>query len=195
VKKSVFVEIVRLLIVLVFTAGGYAIAARYGAALVGATFGAAIGYVCGGILGRFLRELLGVVEAQTTNLSAGEILAGSVGALVMGLLAALVGVSAIGLLPAPWGWPVFGLIVWMGVHAGFRIAGQKSSEMLSIAGLSERASRTREIPRFEGRGESASSPWKPFGAIPDCVCTCQRRRFRRSRRSTRSSSPWRRVFL
>jgi uncharacterized protein YacL len=140
VKKSVFVEIVRLLIVLVFTAGGYAIAARYGAALVGATFGAAIGYVCGGILGRFLRELLGVVEAQTTNLSAGEILAGSVGALVMGLLAALVGVSAIGLLPAPWGWPVFGLIVWMGVHAGFRIAGQKSSEMLSIAGLSERSS-------------------------------------------------------
>ncbi len=100
-KKSVFVEIVRLLIVLVFTAGGYAVAARFGAALTGATFGAAIGYVCGGIFGRFLRTMLGVVEAQTTHLSAGEILAGSVGALVMGMLGALVGVSAIGLLPDP----------------------------------------------------------------------------------------------
>ena len=139
-KKSVFVEIVRLLIVLVFTAGGYAVATQYGAALLGATFGAAIGYVCGGILGRFLRSVLGVVEAQTTHLSAGEILAGSVGALVMGLLSALVGVSAIGLLPNPWGWPVFGLIVWMGVHVGFRIARQKSTEMLSIVGLSERIS-------------------------------------------------------
>jgi uncharacterized protein YacL len=140
VKKSIFVEIVRLLIVLVFTAGGYALSARYGHALLGTTFGAAIGYVCGGILGRFLREVLGVVEAQTTNLSAGEILAGSVGALLMGLLGALVGVSAIGLLPHPWGWPVFGLIVWMGVHVGFRIALKKSSEMLSIVGLSDRAS-------------------------------------------------------
>jgi len=140
VKKSVFVEIVRLLIVLAFTAGGYGVAAQTGNALFGVTFGAAIGYVLGGIFGRFLRTMLGVVEAQTTQLSAGEILAGSVGALVMGMLSALVGVSAIGLLPDPWGWPVFGLIVWMGVHAGFRIARQKTSEMLSIAGLSERAS-------------------------------------------------------
>jgi len=137
VKKSVFVEIVRLLIVLLFTAGGYAVATQYGVALFGTILGAAIGYVCGGVLGRFLREVLGMVEAQTTRLSAGEILAGSVGALVMGLLGALVGVSAIGLLPDPWGWPVFGVIVWMAVHAGFRIAWQKSSEMLSIVGLSE----------------------------------------------------------
>ncbi len=70
-KKSVFVEIVRLLIVLVFTAGGYAVGARTGAVLFGVTFGAAIGYVCGGIFGRFLHSMLGVVEAQTTHLSAG----------------------------------------------------------------------------------------------------------------------------
>jgi uncharacterized protein YacL len=123
----------------VFTAGGYTIGARTGSALVGVIFGAATGYVCGGVFGRFLRTMLGVVEAQSTQLSAGEILAGSVGALVMGMLGALVGVTAIGLLPDPWGWPVFGLIVWMGVHVGFRIARQKTSEMLSMAGLSDRA--------------------------------------------------------
>jgi uncharacterized protein YacL len=139
VQKSVFVEIVRLLIVLLFTAGGYGLATQYESPMTGATFGAAVGYVCGGILGRFLRRVLGVVEAESTRLSAGEILAGSVGALVMGLLGALIGVTAVGLLPDPWGWPIFGLIVWMGVHMGFRIARKKSSEMLTIAGLSERS--------------------------------------------------------
>jgi len=139
VQKSVFVEIIRLLIVLLFTAGGYEIATPYDFPLIGVTFGAAIGYVCGGVLGRFFRKMLGVVEAETTHLSAGEILAGSIGALVMGLLGALVGVTAIGLLPDPWGWPVFGLIVWMSVHLGFRIAWRKSTEMLSMAGLSERS--------------------------------------------------------
>lgn len=138
-QKSVFVEIVRLLIVLLFTASGYAIGNHYAAALLGTTFGAAIGYVCGGIFGRFMRTMLGVVEAETTRFSAGEMLAGSIGALVMGLLGALVGVTAIGLLPDPWGWPVFGLIVWMSVHLGFRIARKKSAEMLSLAGLSERS--------------------------------------------------------
>lgn len=136
-QKSVYVEIVRLLIVLLFTAGGYAIGARYDAVLPGISFGSAIGYVCGGISGRFLRRLLGVVEAQTTHYSAGEILVGSIGALVVGLLGALVGVSAIGLLPRPWGWPVFGLVVWTAVHLGFRIAWKKSPEMLAMVGLSE----------------------------------------------------------
>jgi len=140
VKKSVFVEIVRLLIVLMFTAGSYTFTVQYEGALLGTTIGAAIGYVCGGIFGRFLREMLGVVEAQTTHLSAGEILAGSAGALVMGLLGALVGASAIGMLPDPWGWAVFGLVIWMGVHAGFRIALNKSREMLAIVGLSDKAS-------------------------------------------------------
>ncbi len=139
VQKSVFVEIVRLLILLLFTAGGYEVGVQYDFTMVGVTFGAAVGYVCGGVFGRFLRKILGVVENQTTHLSAGEILAGSIGALVMGLLGALVGVTAIGLLPDPWGWPVFGLIVWVGVHLGFRIAWRKSSEMLSMAGLSERS--------------------------------------------------------
>jgi uncharacterized protein YacL len=137
VQKSVYVEIVRLLIVLLFTAGGYAIGSRYQAALPGIIFGSAIGYVCGGVSGRFLRRLLGIVEAQTTHYSAGGILVGAIGALVVGLLGALVGVSAIGLLPQPWGWPVFGLVVWTAVHLGFRIAWKKSSEILSMVGLSE----------------------------------------------------------
>ncbi|HXV35518.1 MAG TPA: hypothetical protein VEC18_00095, partial [Myxococcota bacterium] len=70
-KKSVFVEIVRLLIVLVATAGGHALGSAHAAALTGASLGAAIGYVSGGVMGRFLREMLGVMEAQSVRLSGG----------------------------------------------------------------------------------------------------------------------------
>jgi uncharacterized protein YacL len=136
-RKSVFVEIVRLFAVLLFTAGGYGLGLQRGSALFGTVVGAGIGYVFGGILGRFLRRALGAVEAQTAHISAGEFLAGAVGALLFGLLSALVGLPAVGLLPDRWGWPVFGLIVWMGVHLGFQIARKKSSELLSMAGLSQ----------------------------------------------------------
>jgi uncharacterized protein YacL len=136
-RKSIFVEIVRLLAVLLFTASGYGLGMQRGSALFGTIVGAGIGYVCGGIVGRFLRRALGAVEAQTAHLSAGEILAGSVGALLLGVLGALLGLPAVGLLPDRWGWPIFGLIVWMGVHVGFRIAWKKSSELLSMVGLSQ----------------------------------------------------------
>jgi uncharacterized protein YacL len=138
-KKSVFVEIVRLLAVLLFTGAGYLLGQQQDGPLFYTTLGAGIGYVIGGIGGRFLRGALGAVEAQSDHLSAGEILAGVVGALLVGALSALVALPAIGLLPGPWGWPIFALIVWMGVNAGFRIAWKKSSELLSMAGLSQLA--------------------------------------------------------
>ena len=138
-RKSVFVEIVRLLAVLLCTAGGYGLGMQHGSVLLGTVVGAGVGYVCGGIFGRFLRRALGAVEAQTAQISAGEFLAGVVGALLLGILSALVGLPAVGLLPGRWGWPIFGLIVWMGVHMGFQIAWKKSSELLSMAGLSQLA--------------------------------------------------------
>ena len=137
-KKSVFVEVVRLLIVLVLLSSGYGLGIRYDAAFFGATLGASMGYVVGGVLGRLLRRTMGEVEAQTDQYSVGELLSGSVGALLVGMLAALVASPAIIILPAPWGSALFCLIVWAGVHAGFRIMRRKSSELLSLAGLSDR---------------------------------------------------------
>jgi uncharacterized protein YacL len=136
-RKSVFVEIVRLLILLGCTAAGYGLALRYDAALYGTILGAAIGYVCGGVLGRFLQRAVVEVEARAAQVTAGEFLTGALGALLLGALGGLVGVTAVGLLPGAWGWLVFGLTVWTGAHAGFRIAWKKSGDMLSLAGLSE----------------------------------------------------------
>ena len=135
-RKSVFVEIVRLLIVLGCTAAGYGVALRFNAALYGTILGVGFGYACGGVLGRFLQRAVSEVEERTAQVTAGEFITGSLGALLLGTLGGLVGVTAVGLLPGTWGWVVFGLTVWTGAHVGFRIAWKKSGEMLSLVGLS-----------------------------------------------------------
>ena len=135
--KSIFVESVRLLIVIVLMSAGYALGSRYHAALFGSVLGASIGYVAGGVLGRYLRSATQRVEVHSAHLSAGELLAGSIGALLIGILAALVSSPAVAILPNRWGWPVFCLVVLMGVNAGFRIFRQKSQGLLALVHLTE----------------------------------------------------------
>ncbi len=138
--KSIFVESVRLLIVIVLLSTGYALGIRYGAAFFGSALGASIGYVAGGVFGRFLRSATERVEVHTAHVSAAEFLAGSIGALLIGMLAALLSAPAIAILPNRWGWPVFGLVVLIGVNAGFRILRRKSEGLLALAHLSDQSS-------------------------------------------------------
>ena len=151
-----FVEIVRLFIVFLATAAGFtlgrgdAVEAGNGA-ILGATLGACVGYVAGGMLGRLIHHTMGRFENGLEKTSAAQLLAGGMGAAALGLLSALVGVPAIVLLPGKWGWPVFGLVVWVGIYEGYGIASRKAEELLGLAGLS-----TRPLVRAT-----------PYGAKPD----------------------------
>lgn len=131
-----FVEIVRLFVVVMATATGHALAGAE--PLAGASLGAALGYVAGGLLGRGLARLLGYLERTTTRHSAGELLVGALGAALLGGFGALVGLAPLILLPPAWGWPVFGLTNWIGAYAGFRVASRRSRELLGLAGLAPR---------------------------------------------------------
>jgi uncharacterized protein YacL len=136
----VFVEIVRLLIVALSTAAGYALAADGrvdpgGIAVLGATMGALVGYVAGGVVGRQLRRAMGTFEAQVARAPAHQLLAGVVGAGALAVVSAGIALPAVVLVPAPWGWPVFGLLVWIGVYEGFQIGAAKSADRLVLAGL------------------------------------------------------------
>jgi uncharacterized protein YacL len=138
----VFVEIVRLFIVFLATAAGYTLGRGSGVdagngAIIGATLGACVGYVSGGILGRLLDLAMGQVERRVDELHPGRLLAGSFGAAFMGGLAALIGVPFVVLLGL-WGWPVLGLIVWLGIYLGWRLASRKYEDLLALAGLSTR---------------------------------------------------------
>ena len=143
-----FVEIVRLLIVALSTAAGYALAADGrvdpgGIAVLGATMGALVGYVAGGVVGRQLRRAMGTFEAQVARAPAHQLLAGVVGAGALAVVSALIALPAVVLVPAPWGWPVFGLLVWIGVYEGFQIGAAKSADLLELAGLRPQSSTAR----------------------------------------------------
>jgi len=142
-----FVEIVRLFIVFLATAAGYTLGRGNGsdaaqlagnAPIIGATLGACVGYVSGGVLGRLLRSAMGLVEERVDEAHPGRMLAGALGSAFLGGLAALIGVPAVMLLPGLWGWPVFGLVVWTGAYLGWLLAARKYEDLLALAGLSTR---------------------------------------------------------
>jgi uncharacterized protein YacL len=137
-SSELFVEVVRLLIVAVFTAAGYSLGGGTGAAaegsrpMVGALLGACVGYVHGGVAGRFLRRAMGTFEARVERAPAAVLLAGSLGSLMLGVPAVVAGTAAVVLLPGRWGWPVLGLLLWLGVYAGFSVGARKGEELLSL---------------------------------------------------------------
>jgi uncharacterized protein YacL len=139
-----FVEIVRVLIVLLLTAAGFELAKGGAAApaersaVIGATLGACVGYVTGGLVGRLLTRAMGVMEQRVERAPAARLLAGALGAGVLAVPAALVGLPAVVMLPRVWGWPLLALAVWIGMFSGFRLGAAKSEELLGMAGLSTR---------------------------------------------------------
>jgi uncharacterized protein YacL len=139
-----FVEVVRLFIVLIATAGGFALgrgpegAEAGNGAVVGATLGALTGYVVGGFFGRLLNQAKRVVECRIDEVPAHRVLAGAVGSILLGVLAGVVSVPAALLVPAPYGWFGVGLCTWAGVLQGFAIGARKSDQLLAMAGLSSR---------------------------------------------------------
>ena len=139
-----FVEIVRLFVVFLATAGGFALgAAERGAndgngAILGATLGASVGYVAGGVVGRLLRRGMGVVDRHIDQAPAHRVFVGAVGGVALGGLTAVIGIPAVLLLPARAGWPLLGLLVWVGGYQGFCYGSRKSDELLAMAGLSSR---------------------------------------------------------
>src|SRR5437870_1025531 len=138
-----FVEIARLLIVLLSTGVGFGMARAVspdgsGAVVLGATLGACAGYVLGGVLARLLRRAMGHVEHQVDRTPPAQLLGGGFGAVLLGGLSLLLGIPAVVLMPNVSGWPVLGLLVWIGLYEGFRIGARKSEELLAMAGLSTR---------------------------------------------------------
>ncbi|MBV8980174.1 MAG: hypothetical protein JO086_04675 [Acidimicrobiia bacterium] len=138
-----FVEIARLLIVLLATGTGYGVARSTAGdgsprVVVGAVLGALFGYVIGGVVARLLRRGMGRVEATVERTPPAQLLGGGFGAALLGGLSLLLGIPAVVLMPGLSGWPVLGLLVWIGLYEGFRIGARKSEELLAMAGLSTR---------------------------------------------------------
>src|SRR6266566_4426223 len=153
-----FVEIARLLIVLLSTGAGYAVARSSAsdgspAIVLGAVLGALLGYVLGGTAARALRRGMGRVEASVERTPPAQLLGGGFGAALLGGLSLLLGIPAVVLMPGLSGWPVLGLLVWIGLYEGFRVGARKSEELLAMAGLSTRP--LVQASRYGGNADAA----------------------------------------
>ncbi|HZQ28766.1 MAG TPA: PIN domain-containing protein [Acidimicrobiales bacterium] len=141
-----FVEIVRLIIVILATAAGFALGKGAGGgpeatshgAIIGATLGACVGYVVGGVFGRLLRQAMGTVERKIDDQPPHRLLAGALGGTVAGGLFAVIGVPAVLILPGRVGGPIMALTVWAGAYHGYQWGARKSEGLLAMAGLSTR---------------------------------------------------------
>jgi uncharacterized protein YacL len=138
-----FVEGVRLFMVVLGTAGGFWLSRSFGAAGsgfegLGGVLGCLLGYVGGGVMGRLLERAVGVVERRAERIPSAQVVAGALGAIGGGMVAILIAVPLVLLVPGGLGIPLAGLLIWVSLWLGFKVVGGRSAAMLEMLGLSSR---------------------------------------------------------
>ena len=135
-----FVEGVRLFMVILATAAGFWVAHNFGveAEGIGGILGCLLGYVSGGFFGRLLDRALGVVERRVETKSPAQFIAGTLGALVGGALALVVLLPFALLVPVRIAAPAAGLGAWFMAWLGFRVLSRQSISVLEAFGMSTR---------------------------------------------------------
>src|SRR4051812_34867692 len=117
-----FVEGVRLFVVVLSTAAGFWAARSLGteAQGIGGMLGCLFGYVAGGFLGRVLDTALGRAEARVDYRSPARMVAGTLGALVGTALALVIVLPAVLFVPVPIAASLVALAAWIFGYIGYR---------------------------------------------------------------------------
>jgi uncharacterized protein YacL len=138
---GVFVELVRFLLVGVFTAGGWQMAQALDLTgtrlLLSVVLGSLIGYVIGGVIGRRAMVAVSAVEREFQRMPASELLAGVLG-LILGLLIALLVSLLIFRLPVIVAYPTAAFIAVVLAYVGYRAGRAKRDELFGLFGLKTR---------------------------------------------------------
>ena len=101
--------------------------------------GCLVGYLTGGVLGRFLERAAGVVERRVDRVPLPQVLAGMVGGGIGAVFGLTVAVPlALTVRPVAISIGIGGLLVWLAMYFGYRLASRKSEELFAMAGLSTR---------------------------------------------------------
>jgi uncharacterized protein YacL len=147
-RSPAFVELIRLVVVIAFTAMGDRVA-KYLVVdpasrnlVLGALLGAAIGYVLGGALGRGLERGVGGLERKMVEVSGADVVAGGIGAIAALAVTSLVTWPAL-FVPMRWvALPSLGFALTVASFAGYRFGIAKREDLLQLFGLSWRTRAT-----------------------------------------------------
>ncbi len=143
------VEAIRLLIILVFTVIGLQVApelldatgdgAVENARLIGAIVGAGVGYVIGGVGGRWIRSGIALAPQKVaTDLSGAELFTGGFGLLVGVVVGSIVAIPILLLIPAPLSFPLAGLEVFVVSTTAARLFAARADDLMGAIGLRSR---------------------------------------------------------
>ncbi len=148
----IFVEGVRLIVVLLGALVGYEIGQRASAtssthAVVGLMIGAAVSYVLGGVVGRILDKGLQRGVRLFRNSPPGEIFAATIISTSGMILGMIVGIAVVAVLRSPYAFVLTAGIVWILAAFGWRLGMVKGRQIVAAAGLSRILSpATRPLP-------------------------------------------------
>jgi len=136
----VFVETVRLLIVLLATIAGHDLASDLSpdGAFLGALIGAGLGYVGGGVIGRLSARALDGFERRSRPHTVAQLLTAATTTALFSIIGCAVGATFLILFPFRWITPLAALAVWLLGAFGARLGYRRSGELLSVLGLSPR---------------------------------------------------------
>ena len=141
--RGIVVELVRLILVAVFTVGGWRIADATGSGesrlLTGILLGSAVGYVVGGMLGRGAVAAVSAVERDFRKIPASELLAGVLG-LILGLVIAVLVSIILFRLPPAAAYPTSAFMTLLLGYLGYRVGRAVNQELFGLFGLKPRAS-------------------------------------------------------
>ena len=140
--QRTFVEIVRFVLVGLFTAGGWQLAEagdlEGGRLLLAVVLGSLVGYVVGGVIGRRAEVAVSALEQEFQRMPASELLAGVIGLILGLLIAVLVSLLAFR-LPLTVAYPTAALVSVVLAYVGYRAGRTKRDELFALFGLRTRS--------------------------------------------------------
>lgn len=160
-----FVEIFRLILVLVGAIAGYEVghsAQSSTGQVIGLALGSLLAYVIGGILGRLLRNEGDRAASRFERIPPGELFAGTLTGIAGFLLGAAVSVPLLVLVHSPVVWPASAALAWAFTFIGFQVGINKGRQVVAAAGLGRILAPPAEPPPGYAMLVDSSAAMTPF---------------------------------
>jgi uncharacterized protein YacL len=160
-----FVEIFRLILVLIGALSGYEIGHSPHSStgqVVGLVIGALTAYVVGGILGRGLRSSGERAADRFDRIPPGEMFAGTLIGMAGFLLGTALSVPLLVLVHSPVVWPGAAALAWVLTWVGFRVGITKGRQVVAAAGLGRILAPPAEPPPGYAMLADSSAAMTPF---------------------------------